>query len=316
MSRAPLLLVLLLLAAALASCGKGGRYERVASSTSSAPTGGSSGGGAGGSPGGTTSTAPNGVTPTTPGGGSENTPGGGAETTPSSPTTPQGSTPSEPAPREPSTSTKRALAFAQAVNLTAEDVPGFAPSDKSNSSSAKEKRLEHQMVQCAGAAGLGAAGAGVAGKRKSVTEQSSKDFELKHGIVDLSVSSEVSVQDSAADARRGLQAIRSPKVRSCFSHYLQLIFQGERVKGATAGPVSIQAGTPPAPGTSGGFGWRITASFYIKKIKVPIYLDFLGFVQGPAEVTLLSSGLLRPFPAEVQQHLFALLLSRAKEHAL
>ncbi len=296
MRRTLILLLLVLAGAALASCGKGSYTVTTSATSSPHPAGTRESGG------GSSATSPS---PPAPKG----------ESAPTNPS-PAQPAPSEPAPSEPAPSRQRALAYAQAVNLTAADVPGFAASDKHNSSSAHEKRLEHQMVQCAGVAGLGAAGAGVAGKRKSVAELGSKDFELKHGIVDLSVSSEVSVQSSNAEALRGLQAIRSPKVRSCFSHYLQLIFAGERVKGATPGPVSIQAGTPPAPGTSGGFGWRITASFAVRKIKVPIYLDFLGFVRGPSEVTLLSSGLLRPFPAEVQQHLFALLLERSKKHAL
>ncbi|HWG08357.1 MAG TPA: hypothetical protein VN672_05055 [Solirubrobacteraceae bacterium] len=215
-----------------------------------------------------------------------------------------------------SPSRERALAFARAVNLTADDVPGFTASAKHSSSSAREKRLEREMVRCAGTAGLGTAEARAAGGHKALADQDSKEFELKHGIIDFSVSSQVSVQASAAEARKGLTAIRSAHVRNCFSRYLQLIFEGQRVKGAKTGPVSIQAGIPPAPGTSGGFGWRITASFIVRGIKVPIYLDFLGFVKGPAEVTLLSSGLIRPFPAEVQQHLFALLLARAREHAL
>jgi hypothetical protein len=67
---------------------------------------------------------------------------------------------------------------------------------------------------------------------------------------------------------------------------------------------------------SGSFGWRVTATFDVRGIKVPIYLDFLGFIDGPSEVTLLSSGLLQPFPATVQQHLFSLLLSRARSHKL
>lgn len=311
MPRTPILLLLLLAAVALASCGKGSYTVTTTAASSPHPAGGGESGG-GGSSGGTTSSPPGGGTGTTtsPSPSSPKGEGTGTNAVPSQPA------PSQPTPSEPAPSRGRALAYAQAVNLTAKDVPGFAADDKRNSSSAREKRLEHQMVQCAGVAGLGAAGAGVAGKRRSVAEASSKDFELKHGIVDLSVSSEVSVQSSNAEALRGLQAIRSPKVRSCFSHYLQLIFAGERVKGATPGPVTIQAGTPPAPGTSGGFGWRITASFTIRKVKVPIYLDFLGFVRGPSEVTLLSSGLLRPFPAEVQQQLFALLLERSKKHAL
>jgi hypothetical protein len=205
----------------------------------------------------------------------------------------------------------RALAFARAVNLTQADVPGFTASEKHASSSARERQLERQMLSCTGLGAGGRAGGG-----KSVVEQSSKDFRLKRQIVDLSVSSEVSVAASAAEAARGLKAMRSAHIRGCFSSYLTHVLQGEHVKGAKAGGVSIQTGTPPAPGTSGSFGWRVTATFIVHDIKLPIYLDFLGFVDGPSEVTLLSSGLLRPFPAEAQQHLYSLLLARAKAHAL
>lgn len=215
-----------------------------------------------------------------------------------------------------SPSHERALAFAQAVNLTADDVPGFTAKTKQSSDSAREKKIGRELAQCTGATGLSSGEESLPGEGKALADESSKDFELKHGVIDFSVSSGVSVQPSAAGARKGLQAFRSAHVRKCFSHYLQLLFAGQHVQGATPGPVSIQTGTPPAPGTSGGFGWRITASFTIRGIRVPLYLDFLGFVDGPAEVTLLSSGLLRPFPAEVQQHLFATLLARAKAHKL
>jgi hypothetical protein len=275
MRRAIVLLSLALVGLALASCGKGGSLthtvvQSVGPSTNPSST--------------TTTTSPGTTSP--------------PSTTPSTPSAPT-QTPSR----------EHAAAFASAVNLTSDDVPGFTPSEKHSSSSAREKRLEHAMLRCAGVSG-------VPGTPKAVLEQSSKAFELKHQILDFSVSSEVSVQASAAQARHGLDAIRSPHVRSCFSHYLQLILQGEQLKGATAGPVKIQSGTPPAPGTSGGFGWRVTATFTVRGVKLPIYLDFLGFVDGPAEVTLTSSGLLRPFPASVQQHLFSLLLSRAKAHKL
>jgi len=232
------------------------------------------------------------------------TPGGGA-------TTPRGGESPGTAP-----SRGRALAFARAVNLTADDLPGFTPSEKHDTSSAREKRLEGELVKCAGTAGLHATGGARAGERRALADASSKEFQLKHGIVNFSVSSQVSVQPDAAEARKALRAIRSAHVRDCFSHYLQLLFEGEHLRGARVSGVSIQAGIPPAPGTTGGFGWRITASFDVRGVKIPVYLDFLGFVDGPAEVTLLSSGLIRPFPAEVQQQLFSLLLSRAKEHKL
>ena len=284
MRRTIILLSLVLAGASLASCGKGSPASTVVQTTSAST-----------SPS-TTTTAPSSTT-TGP------TPAPG--TTPSPGTAP--SSPSQ------APSHESAVAFARAVNLTSDDVPGFTPSEKHSSSSAHQKRLEHAMLRCAG---IGAGSGAIAGAGKGVLEESSKDFELKRQILDFSVSSEVSVQASAAQALHGLQAIRSPHVRSCFSHYLSLIFKGEQVKGATAGPVTIQAGTPPAAGTSGGFGWRVTATFDVRGVKLPIYLDFLGFVDGPAEVTLTSSGLLRPFPASVQQHLFSLLLSRAKAHKL
>jgi hypothetical protein len=224
-------------------------------------------------------------------------------TVPGNPSTAGKAPPASPPAGQPS-GKRQALAFAQAVNLTPADVPGFAATEKHSKDSSSEKRLEHQMLSCAG----------IGGTSKTVLEEGSKDFKLKRQILDLSVSSEVSVQPSAADAQKGLAAIRSAHVRGCFSKYLQQIFQGEQTKSATPGPVTIQAGTPPAPGVDGSFGWRVTATFLVRGVKVPIYLDFLGFVDGPSQVTLLSSGLLEPFPAAVQQHLFALLLARARSH--
>jgi hypothetical protein len=200
----------------------------------------------------------------------------------------------------------RALAFARAVNLTATDVPGFSVSSQHERDTAEEKQLEHQMLRCAGNL---SAEAGLA-------EMSSQDYALKRGILDLGVSSEVSVARTPALATRELAAIRSAHVRGCFSHYLDLLFKSKRFNGAIASPVSIASGTPPAPGTAGGFGWRVTATFSVQRIRVPLYLDILGFVYGPARVTLFSSGVLRPFPAAIEQGLFSLLLSRAKAHRL
>ena len=200
----------------------------------------------------------------------------------------------------------RAIAFAHAVNLRAEDVPGFAVSSTHERKSATERRLEHEMLRCAGTVGSG----------RGIAEVSSGDFEYKHNVLDLGVSSEVSVAQTSALAARELVAIRSAHVRGCFSHYLDLLFKSQQYRGASVNPISIQSGTPPAPGTAGSFGWRVTATFVVRRIRVSLYLDLLGFVYGPARVTLFSSGALRPFPAGPQQHLFSLLLARAKLHGL
>ena len=74
----------------------------------------------------------------------------------------------------------------------------------------------------------------------------------------------------------------------------------------------VAAALAIAPGTSGGFGWRVTVPVELHDIQVPFYLDILGFVDRTARVTLFSSGAIRPFPASVEQQLFSLLLNRAK----
>lgn len=200
----------------------------------------------------------------------------------------------------------QALAFARAVNLTAADVPGFTVSSEHQGQTTREKRLERDLLRCVGPVGSG----------KELAEESSKNFELKRGILELSVSSAVSVTQTPATAARELAAIRSPHIRICLSHYFGLLFRSQQYPGATVGPVSIASGNPPARGTTGGFGWRVTATLIVGGTTIPFYLDILGFVYGPSTVTLFSTGALRPFPAVAQQRLFSLLLSRAKARRL
>jgi hypothetical protein len=203
----------------------------------------------------------------------------------------------------------RALAFAGAVNLTAADVPGFTVSAEHQHDTTQERRLERELLHCVGGAG----------SRTELAEESSKNFELERGILQLSVSSQVSVAQTPATAAGELSAIRSAHVQACLSYYVgQLLKSQHYPGGVTVGPVSIVSGTPPAHGTTGGFGWRVTARLTIPGVAVPVpfYLDILGFVYGPSTVTLFSTGALRPFPAAAQQHLFSLLLSRAKGQRL
>ncbi len=201
----------------------------------------------------------------------------------------------------------QALAFAHAVNLTAADVPGFTPTPKQHHESAGERRLEQELRACTGSQATG-------GSRGAVAEAGSPDFELHRGILDLTVSSEVSVAQSAAQAAATLAATRSARVRACVSHYLGQLLKSQQYAGASVTGVSIASGTPPAPGTTGGFGWRVTARLAVRGLHVSFYLDILGFVYGPAQVTLSSSGAIRPFPASAQEELFSTLLARAKAH--
>jgi hypothetical protein len=216
------------------------------------------------------------------------------------------------APRANSPTNAQALAFAHAVNLTAADVPGFTPSHKQNSESAAERRLQQQLRDCGGAAGERA----LQHSRGTLAEASSPDFELHRGVLALTVSSEVSVSHTSAEAAATLAAIRSPRLRACFSRYLSSLLKSQHYSGATVVGVSIASGSPPAPGTTGGFGWRVTATLAIRGIHVSFYFDILGFIDGPAQVTLDSSGTVRPFPARAQEQLYSQLLARARAHSL
>jgi hypothetical protein len=200
----------------------------------------------------------------------------------------------------------RALAFARAVNLTSQDVPGFSSAPRDERETPAERRLAVQLRRCAGA--TGSAG--------GLAEVRSPSFRVRRDVLDLDVSSEVSVAPSGALALRELTAIRSARVRTCFSRYLDSFLHGLRPGGAELRPVSIATGTPPAPGASGSFAWRITAPFGVRGTTLSLYVDILGFVLGPARVTLVSSGVVRPFPAVIQQRLFTLLLARASGASL
>jgi hypothetical protein len=203
-----------------------------------------------------------------------------------------------------------ALAFAHAVNLTAADVPGFSTSG-GRRGALPQKRAEGELFSCAGAQRSSA------GPRTSnLANASSPSFQFRHGIVNLGVSSEVGVSHSASLALAELAALHSPRVRSCFQRYLDSILTSGTRRGTSVGPVTIESGNPPAPGASGSFGWRVRATFGVDRLKVPVYLDLLGFVYGPARVTLISSGALQPFPAIAQQRLFSLLLQRARTRGI
>ncbi len=211
----------------------------------------------------------------------------------------------------------QAIAFARAVNLTAADVPGFTATarHKNEHKTAVEKRLERELTDCVGKS---------ANSPTDLAEENSKDFKLEHAILHFSVSSEVSVAQTPALAAKELSAMRGNHVRGCLSHYLELLLKYQIIKSQGSRTIvnpnsislSISDGTPPAPGATGSFWWRIKATVVIHHIKLSYYIDILGFVYGPAEVSMSSSGALRPFPAATQEHLYLLLLKRAETHRL
>jgi hypothetical protein len=194
-----------------------------------------------------------------------------------------------------------ALALANALMLRASDAPaGYKASPPEKES--KEDELGRKLTACAG-------GAGEAGQLADVK---SDEFSREAGVVHLKVQSGVTVERTPALANQDLAAIRSERGKRCLSKFLDQYLRGKNYNGATIGPASVSEGTPPAPGTSGGFALRVVFQISYQGIKIPTYIDFLGFVSGPAEVTLFSLGVPEAFPAAIQQHLFGLLVQRSQ----
>lgn len=198
----------------------------------------------------------------------------------------------------------KARAFAVAVNLRASDLPGFHTSTEHQHPLAAEKRLEPELLKCVGSAGA------------KGTEMSSKTYERGASVITQSVNSQVTVARTAAAASTELAVIRGRHLQGCLSNYFNQLLSSQKLNGAKVGPVSIKQGSPPAPGTDGSFGLRFVETLTLRNLRIPFYVDILGFVKGRAEVSLFTFGVPRQFPAALEERLFSLLLERAKAHSV
>jgi hypothetical protein len=198
----------------------------------------------------------------------------------------------------------QAQRFASAVNFRASDVPGFSASPKDEQHVAGERRLEQELLRCAGSAGAS----------RGLVESGSGTFQRQASIISQSVSSEVTVARTPALAAKHLAEFRSGVLPRCLSHYFSGLLASQRYHGAKLSPVTTKQGSPPAAGTSGSFGLRFTTTLTLRSVAIPLYIDILGFVDGTAEVSMFATGLPEPVPAKIEEHLFTLLLRRAKAH--
>ncbi len=203
-----------------------------------------------------------------------------------------------------SRSKAQAEAFVAAVNLTSADVPGLRVTREARPTpDARERVAQGRLLGCL-APGTHAGGPALA-------EGGSGTFRATAGLLQASVSSDVSVGRGSGAARLELKLLRSVRSRACLSRYVGQLLVGKPGGLAAVKKIAIAQGQPPAPGTSGGYGWRITATLAAGRIDVPLYMDILGFVDGPADVTLISTGFPVPFPASEEERLFSLLVERA-----
>ena len=228
------------------------------------------------------------------------------------------------------------VAFARAVNLRAQDVPGFrlAPPDRGGKVRVHNKAFEDSSAygRCVR---IGKQEHPLV-KRTSGKLMSPTTFSRSTGPRFEQVSSRVEVARSLATSRKelreGERALASATSRRCLSRVFDALgsqnqvihFPGGTMR-VTVGnlrmtPVSVAAATR---GTDGGFGFSMTlaVTYRVKAhgravtFPTSLGIDVIGFVVGRATVMLTTMAMGSSFPPGLEASSFAELVSRASAAA-
>jgi hypothetical protein len=190
--------------------------------------------------------------------------------------------------------------FAEAVNLTASDVPEYTVEKLATQKHAfKESAAGTQLVRCAG---------GIAPSR-TLAEYSSATFRRQIGPAFEQVHSSVSAMPTAAMADADLSAAQRMKgscATKAFDGHIKPTLPGEEI--APFKFARIATGAP------GAFGFTVTTTVSAAGHSVPLRIDVLGFVTGSTEVSFSTLAMsLSPDPA-TGARLFRDLMIRAQHY--
>jgi hypothetical protein len=206
----------------------------------------------------------------------------------------------------PSAPATAAQASAHAINLRAGDLPGMSAVTPEEAAPAPTSTAI-EFADCYG---------GVNPLRR-VSDVRSPEFAEGQGAHSTLLQSEVEVLSSASVAAANNSAVRSSRADACFEKFLNRINRRrnkERTGQLSYGPVSVSSLPNPLPSAQGGFARRIVTTTYRQgHLRVRIYKDVLGFLDGPAEITLVATAFSRPVPSARERRLLALLQSRAEK---
>jgi hypothetical protein len=219
----------------------------------------------------------------------------------------------------------QATAYAHAVNLKPGDVPELTAVGAEKGTSAKQGGEE--AARCAGAES----------RYRRVADVKSAKFGGASASPRETMRSEVEVWPTTATAERNAAAELSPRGRACASHLLErLAIRGmtARVRIAHVGVAWLPA---PLKGPRDAFAARVTLTVAAegtrsqpgvssatlesraegtRKLQLPVYVDVLGFLSGPAQISLTATGLKQPPSSATEHRVLSLLYSRAQTHGV
>lgn len=198
------------------------------------------------------------------------------------------------------------LAIARAINLRPSDVPGFIVLAATHNSRA-DSEINARAQRCPGVQGLG--------HTRAQAEASSPEFKAGAGLTALQVKSEAAIESSRSAVARDLALIRTGRAQACLTQALN----GVTIPTSNGTPLTITdvhvlPMSLPANGAEDSFALRISTHMNILGHSIPFTMDLLGYAVGRDELSLITYALAQPFPAAAEQHLSALLISRALTH--
>jgi hypothetical protein len=222
-------------------------------------------------------------------------------------------------------SMEQAVAFAKAVNLRADDVPYFEErpvEPESEEDEERERRLKRDFGRCLGGIDLSA----------HMVYEESPAFLNSAGAEYLSVQSSVEVAPDAALARRRIDAYRTGRGKDCFRRTLTPLLEEEGSNEVEVGRTTVSRLSLKAPEIRGGIlAYRVSTTATITgadsqltaygpraevatpRRSFPVFIDFLGFTVGPAEVSLFMNGAPAPVSENFERNLLSVLPERAIE---
>jgi hypothetical protein len=201
----------------------------------------------------------------------------------------------------------QAVAFARAVNLRAADLPRFKNVGLAPEPQPRTNTSDPKFARCAG----------VRPARYLASVQSPGFIRGSFGTQAELVTSKVIVLPTASLAARELTTLTSARGRSCFARLIQPESTSATETHLSIDRVSWSSPTlqPPAhhfkvrvEGTLTGINAR--------NRPIDLYIDVLGFINGPAQIYLVASGWGTPARSSTERHLLALLHTRAEAHKL
>jgi hypothetical protein len=191
--------------------------------------------------------------------------------------------------------------FANAVNLRLADVIGANVQPRST-----DPEQEHEAGKCGAGASVPLGGA------------RAPKLDRGAGLEHETISSSVVVLSSERAARADFSYASSKAGIKCYGNVLSKSLQGQAGTSVQVGHVRLSRMQLQGPRASPSSGIRITARVSSSSggLSVPLFIDAVGFIYGPAEIELYATSFVQPEPQRTELQLLTLLERRALQRRL